>query len=82
VSYWVVPEARGAAIATRATRRLSRWAFDALRLHRLFLVHSTENAAPCRVAALAGFGLEGTLRDYMLHTDGWHDVHMHGRVAR
>jgi RimJ/RimL family protein N-acetyltransferase len=61
---------------------MSRWAFDVLRLHRLFLVHSTKNSASCRTAALAAFPPEGTLRDYMLHTDGWHDAHVHGRIAR
>lgn len=81
LSYWVLPDARGAGVAARAARRVSRWAFDVVHLHRLFLVHSTLNTASCRVAAVAGFDLEGTLRDYLLHTDGWHDVHMHGRLA-
>jgi [ribosomal protein S5]-alanine N-acetyltransferase len=78
LSYWVVPSARGTAVAARATRCIVRWAFNTLGLHRLFVVHSTANPASCRVAAAAGLRFEGTLRGYMLHTDGWHDVHMHG----
>ena len=33
-----------------------------------------------RVAAKAGFALEGTLRSAMRHPDGWHDMHLHARV--
>ncbi|MDI5938563.1 GNAT family N-acetyltransferase [Micromonospora sp. DH15] len=35
VGYWVAPWARGRGVATRATRALARWAFDALGLRRL-----------------------------------------------
>ncbi len=80
MSYWVLPDARGARVAARATRALTQWAFDTLGLHRLFLMHSTANPASCRVALNAGFQPEGTMRGYTLHTDGWHDMHMHGRL--
>ena len=80
VSYWVLPAARGAGVAARATRVLARWAFDTLRLHRLYLVHSVDNHASCRVALDAGFQPEGIMRGYLLHTDGWHDTHLHGRL--
>jgi RimJ/RimL family protein N-acetyltransferase len=33
------------------------------------------------VAAKAGFDLEGTLRSAMRHPDGWHDMHLHARLA-
>ncbi|WP_410581089.1 GNAT family N-acetyltransferase [Amycolatopsis sp. lyj-108] len=80
LSYWVLPAARGAGIAGRAVAALTRWAFETVRLHRLFLLHSTANAASCRVADKAGYRLEGTLRSSMLHADGWHDVHLHARL--
>jgi RimJ/RimL family protein N-acetyltransferase len=81
VVYWVLPEARGGGIAVAATRRLSRWALDDLGLHRLVLCHSTANPASCRVAQKAGFTAEGTRRSALLHADGWHDLHVHARVA-
>ncbi|GAA2782338.1 GNAT family N-acetyltransferase [Streptomyces rameus] len=81
VVYWVLPEARGGGIAVAATRRLSRWALDDLGLHRLALCHSTANPASCRVAEKAGFTAEGTRRGALLHADGWHDLHVHARVA-
>jgi RimJ/RimL family protein N-acetyltransferase len=79
-TYWVLPAARGRGVATSATVAVARWAVDELGLHRLFLLHSTANPASCRVAAKAGFALEGTLRSAMRHPDGWHDMHLHGLV--
>lgn len=80
VSYWVIPAARGARVATRATLAVTQWAFQVLRLHRLFLLHSTGNPASCNVATSCGFPSEGTLRGYLLHADGWHDMHLHARL--
>jgi RimJ/RimL family protein N-acetyltransferase len=79
-AYWVLPAARNRGVASAATTEMARWALDELGLHRLFLLHSTANPASCRVAAKAGFAPEGTLRGAMLHPDGWHDMHLHGRV--
>jgi RimJ/RimL family protein N-acetyltransferase len=59
---------------------VSRWAF-AFGLHRIEVHHSTRNPASCRVAERAGYPLEGTKRSQALHTDGWHDMHLHARLA-
>jgi RimJ/RimL family protein N-acetyltransferase len=80
-TYWVLAAARGRGVASAATAAVAGWAFDDLGLHRLELQHSTANPASCRVAAKAGFALEGTLRSAMLHPDGWHDMHLHARVG-
>ncbi|MGN5381594.1 GNAT family N-acetyltransferase [Streptomyces sp. MUSC 14] len=81
IVYWLLPAARGGGIAVEATRRLSRWALDDLGLHRLRLCHSVANPASCRVAEKAGYTYEGTQRSALLHADGWHDQHLHARVA-
>ena len=39
------------------------------------------NTASCRVAGKAGFHLEATLRSVLLHSDGWHDMHLHARIG-
>jgi RimJ/RimL family protein N-acetyltransferase len=80
VGYWVLPAARGQAVASTAVQALTGWAFDELGLQRLDLMHSLHNQASCRVATRTGFVLEGVLRACHLHDDGWHDVHLHGRV--
>ncbi|GGW11141.1 acetyltransferase [Streptomyces capoamus] len=81
IVYWVLPAARGGGLAVAAARRLSRWALADLGLHRLALCHSTANPASCRVAEKAGFTFEGTQRSALLHTNGWHDLHLHARVS-
>jgi RimJ/RimL family protein N-acetyltransferase len=79
--YWVLPAGRGEGVAPRALAGLTSWALDDLGLHRIELGHSVANQASCRVAAKAGYRLEGTLRSALLHADGWHDMHLHATVA-
>ena len=81
VSYWVLPAARGRGLAARALAVLGRWAFGELGLHRIEVQHSMRNAASCRVAERAGYPAEGIRRSQALHADGWHDMHLHARVA-
>lgn len=80
-AYWTVPAARGRDIAARALRAVSGWMLAAVGLHRLELSHSVENPASCRVAAKAGYAYEGTRRRQALHSDGWHDMHLHALIA-
>jgi RimJ/RimL family protein N-acetyltransferase len=75
----VVDTARGTGVAPAAAEAVCAWAFD-VGFHRLELQHSTRNPASCRVAEKSGFALEGTKRSSLLHDDGWHDMHLHGRV--
>ena len=81
VTYWVLTTARGQGLAPQAVERLAAWAYDDLGMHRLTLMHSTANDASCRVATKTGFVLEGTARSSLLHDDGWHDMHLHARLA-
>jgi [ribosomal protein S5]-alanine N-acetyltransferase len=81
VGYWVLPHARGRRVASRALCGLCDWLFDEVGLHRIELMHSKLNPASCRVAHLASFRLEGTKRQEGLHEDGWHDMHLHARLA-
>jgi RimJ/RimL family protein N-acetyltransferase len=82
IGYWVVPAARGGAVAARASDAVCAYLFTLVGLHRMQLDHSTLNLASCRVAAKAGFRFEGTRRGQALHEDGWHDMHMHSRLAQ
>lgn len=80
VAYWVLPQARGAGVATRAVEALSAWALDEVGFHRMYLDHSVRNHASCRVALKAGYLIEGTKRSAALHDDGRHDMHLHARI--
>jgi RimJ/RimL family protein N-acetyltransferase len=55
--------------------------FTHVGLHRIELSHSAVNPASCRIAEKAGFAYEGTKRRQGLHQDGWHDMHLHARLA-
>lgn len=79
-AYWTRAAARGRGVASQALAAAVEWAF-AVRMHRVELEHSTLNPASCRVASKAGFAPEGTRRHGALHADGWHDMHVHGRVC-
>ncbi|NGO08472.1 GNAT family N-acetyltransferase [Streptomyces sp. HC44] len=84
VGYWVLPEARGRHVATRALMLASRWALTDLGLHRLELGHALGHDASCHIAERCGFRHEGTLRDAMFEADRhdtFRDVHLHARIA-
>ena len=66
IGYWVVREARGRGVASRAVVLLGRWLFAELDLARLQIHTETENLASQRVAERAGFTREGLLRSYEL----------------
>ena len=55
IGYWVVPDARGRGVATRAVTLLRDWAHDELRLDRMAMQIHPDNVVSCRVAEKAGF---------------------------
>lgn len=81
LSYWILPEGRGANVAPIALKELSAWAFGSAGFHRLELAHSVNNPASCRVAQKSGYPAEGVKRQQVHHADGWHDMHTHARLA-
>lgn len=81
ISYWTLPAARGRGVAVRAAVAASAWMVERVGLHRIELKHSVHNEASCRVAVKAGFAAEGVARSLGLHADGWHDMHVHARIA-
>ncbi|MCW7944539.1 acetyltransferase [Streptomyces hygroscopicus] len=83
VGYWVLPEARGNRVATRALVVAARWALTELGLNRLELGHALGHEAS-RIAERCGFPYEGTLRGAMFEAgrqDRFRDVHLHARIA-
>ncbi|MFF5360975.1 GNAT family N-acetyltransferase [Streptomyces scabiei] len=84
VGYWVLPEARGRRVATRALDLAARWTFTDFGIHRLELDHVVGHAASCRVAELCGFPYEGTMRGASFEEerhDAFRDAHLHARLA-
>jgi len=84
VGYWVLPEARGRRVATRALSLASRLAFGELGLYRLELDHALGHEVSCRVAERGGYRYEGTVRGAMFEAgrqDAFRDAHLHARLA-
>lgn len=84
VGYWVLPEARGRGVATRALLVAARWAFDDLWLYRLELDHALGHEVSCRIAERCGFPCEGTMRGAIFQPerhDAFRDAHLHARLA-
>lgn len=79
-AYWTRDAVRGQGVAPRALTLSTAWALT-VGVHRVELEHSVRNPASCRVAAKAGFALEGTRRESARHADGWHDMHIHGVIT-
>lgn len=84
VGYWVLPEARGRGVATRALLLTTHWALTELGLHRLELDHAVGHEVSCHIAERCGFRYEGTMRDAVFaagHHDTFRDAHLHARLA-
>ena len=62
VGYWIGESHWGRGIATVAVSGITRFAFEAYDLERLFGVVNVSNPASCRVLEKAGYQLEGRMR--------------------
>jgi RimJ/RimL family protein N-acetyltransferase len=82
IGYWTAPAARGRGVAVAAVVAVWRWAFGALPVDRIELLHAVENTGSARVAAKAGFTREGRLRRSFRYGDGMkHDELLWSRLA-
>jgi RimJ/RimL family protein N-acetyltransferase len=80
LGYWVVREARGRGIATRAVRLLTAWVFDRLPIDRIEICAEPRNTPSRRVAEQAGYTFEGELRSYILNKGTRRDMAMYSRL--
>jgi RimJ/RimL family protein N-acetyltransferase len=75
IGYWMDPAARGRGVATASVRALCRWAFERLGLGLVEWRAEVGNVASRRVAEKAGFRVEATLRQRLVHrgvrVDAW-----------
>jgi len=82
IGYRVAPWQRRRGVGSEVVGIVVRWAFAELGLARVQLEHAVANVGSCRVAANAGFILEGVLRSASVDGLGKrHDDHVHGRLV-
>lgn len=81
ISYWTAQPARGNGVASDALRGLLPWLHDDLGLHRLELGYRANNPGSGRVAANAGFSLEGLQREKLCYDGKRYDVQRCARLT-
>ena len=64
IGYWLLPEARGRGLATRAVQLISDWAIEDLGIRRLRLYTEPGNERSQRVAERSGFWRIGTIASH------------------
>jgi RimJ/RimL family protein N-acetyltransferase len=79
--YWLAPTYRGRGLMPRVIRTFSNYAFQQLRIHRLFATPFSSNLASHRVLEKAGFQREGLLRHHHLKKGTYLDAVMYGRIC-
>lgn len=81
VSYWVAEPARGKNLASRAVATVCAWLFMQRDTFRLELAHRVNNPASGRVAANAGFIVEGLERQKLRYGAERFDALSYSRLA-
>ena len=81
IGLWLAPEYHGQGYGTEASRLVTAYAFDELRMHRVQARVLADNAASHRIWEKLGFAEEGVHRDEA-YLGGEHvDVHYYGMLA-
>lgn len=82
IGYAVAAGRRGRGLARAMVDAVTAYAFAAMGLARVTLVHAVGNSASCAVARACGYAAEGVERAALDHGDGVrHDAHRHARLS-
>ena len=79
--YWLAQSYRGHGLMPRVIRTFSDYAFQELRIHRLFATPFSSNLASHRALEKAGFQREGLLRHHHLKQGIYLDAIIYGRIS-
>lgn len=82
LGYWIGKPYWGRGYATEAARRVVRYAFEDLWLHRVYAAHFGRNPASGRVLEKVGMTCEGTRREHHRKWGGYEDRVEYGLLAR
>ena len=73
LGYWLGKKYWGRGYTTEAVKLILRFAFEKLKLHRVYAHLFEENIASRRVLEKTGFRLEGTTRESRYRYNKWHN---------
>lgn len=76
--YWLGKEYWGKGIMTEAMQLIAQFAFEELKLHRVYAHCFEGNIASRRVLEKCDFIHEGTMRQQRFRYDKWHDALIYG----
>jgi ribosomal-protein-alanine N-acetyltransferase len=71
IGYWVDQRFANRGYTTRAVKLLTKFGFENLKLHRIEINLRPENEASKKVAAKAGYVLEGARNNYLHIAGDW-----------
>ena len=80
IGYWLGLPYWGRGYMTEAAHAVLGWAFESLRVHRVFAQHFTRNPASGRVLQKLGMKHEGSLRQHDKKWGAYLDVEVYGIV--
>jgi len=81
IGYWLVADAQGQGLVTRAVRALTTYGFEEVGLHRMTIEAAVENTRSRAVAERLGFVQEGVLREGGNTGLGRVDLVMYGLIV-
>jgi len=73
LGYWLGKKYWGKGYTTEAVKLMLKFAFEKLKLHRVYANLFEENIASRRVLEKTGFKLEGIMRECRYRYNGWHN---------
>jgi len=78
LGYWIGVPHWGKGYATEAARKLVRYGFKELGLHRIYASHTSTNPASGRVLAKLGMKHEGRMRGHLVKWGEYQDLEFYG----
>lgn len=81
LGYWIGKDFWNYGFASEAANKVSDYAFNTLKLHRLYASHIKENIASGRILQKIGMQYEGCLKDHIKKNGIFKDMNCYGSIA-
>jgi ribosomal-protein-serine acetyltransferase len=82
IGYWLIKEAVGKGIMTRSCAALLNYAFDRLKLNKIWIRCAVENTRSCNIPKQMGFSFEGIERQGEMLHGKYHDLKVYSLLRK